>query len=91
VRFDSIYYLKAFQKFPEEGGSAPGQAIDGWGVGISGRERSSALFDRKIMQRRPAFEMLDENLADTAGAGNRRERGDYKSHKGARRHDEKER
>jgi len=24
------------------------------------------------MQRRPAFEMLDENLADAAGAGNRR-------------------
>ena len=43
------------------------------------------------MQRRPAFEMLDENLTDAAGAGNRRERGDYKSHKGARRHDEKER
>jgi hypothetical protein len=27
--FDFIYYLKAFQKFPEEGGSVPGQAIDG--------------------------------------------------------------
>src|SRR5262249_517064 len=40
----------------------------------------SALFDRKIVQRRPAFEVLDENLANAAGAGNRSDRGDYKSH-----------
>ena len=43
------------------------------------------------MRRRPAFEMLDENLANAAGASNRRDRGDYKSHEGAGRHDEKER
>src|SRR6266511_6073389 len=50
----------------------------------------SALFDRKIMQRRPAFEVLDENLANAAGAGNRSDRRDDKSHERARRHDVKE-
>src|SRR5262249_517065 len=32
-------YLNAFRKFPEEGGSVTGQAIDGWGAGVSGRKR----------------------------------------------------
>ena len=51
----------------------------------------SALSDRKVMQRRPAFEVLDENLANAAGASNRSDRGDYKSHERARGHDVKER
>ena len=86
-----LHLPQGISKFPEEVGSATGQTIDGWGAGRSGRKRYSALFDRKIMQRRPAFEMLDENLANAAGASNRRDRGDYKSHEGTGRHDEKKR
>src|SRR5262249_52848744 len=55
------------------------------------RSTSFAALGRKIDQRRPAFEVLDENAADAAGAGNRAERGDRKAHEGTGRDDVEER